>query len=556
MKCNRCGKEIDELEVFCSDCKNYLKEFSSRTEVRQLEELIIKQKEFEALENTKELVGLDKIVEEELEKKEIIQPQIQTNETVKNIVSDITRVDNDFIEIEKEEKRKKKIITIMSIIFGVLFIISGVLLILFILLDKQEKPEENVPEVVIEFEKAINAYGDKVKEVVEEYINTNKDIPTWQYVIENVEYNRYEVECLNHIIYEDGNIYLSDCTVNNEATDYIYGEEQEEKKEGKKITIYKENYNGFWVYLNESNKNSVEAGFITCKSEECSYVSAYDKFVLVKENNEYYLYDYTNNSINFGPFDLNNEYDTLVHNNELYGIIYRQENQNNIYNVKTSKILKNIKGSVLPGEMGFDPTIMYKYNYAVLVNDEKNNFVNLKTGNISYTIKENIIDFVENESKKIVYIVTLTNNDKYKIYNSTGKALFSGKEYSNYILDSNNLLIATETSFKVYDTDLKLIIKSNDYDQILGLYSDCVIALKDNDLIILNIEDKEYTKFEDVWDSDNNIFYNNLSGKKDGKIIITVENKKIPYGTQGNAIEYYYDLATKESGFTEKISVE
>ena len=86
MKCNRCGKEIDELEVFCSDCKKYLKEFSSRTEVRQLEELIIKQKEFEALENTKELVGLDKIVEEELEKKEIIQPQIQTNETVKNFL--------------------------------------------------------------------------------------------------------------------------------------------------------------------------------------------------------------------------------------------------------------------------------------------------------------------------------------------------------------------------------------------------------------------------------------------------------------------------------------
>ena len=45
------------------------------------------------------------------------------------------------------------------------------------------------------------------------------------------------------------------------------------------------------------------------------------------------------------------------------------------------------------------------------------------------------------------------------------------------------------------------------------------------------------------------------SVKRNG-IYIIVENKKIPYGTQGNCIEYYYNLTTKESGFTEKISVE
>lgn len=556
MKCNRCGKEIDELEIFCDDCKKHLKEFSSRKQVNEFEELIENNKKLNDLENTKELVDLDKLVEEELVKEEIIEENNKKvendfeKESVKEVVKDIAREDSEFSDIEKEEKKKKKIIIIVSIV--IVLILIAILLILF--LGKKDKEEE--PKVVIDYEKAINAYGDSVKEVVDEYIRTNEDIPTWQYVLENVKYSRYKVECSNHVIYTDGNIYLSECMVNNKTTKYTYGLEQEEVKEGKKITIYKENYNGFWVYLSESNKDSTEVGFITCKSEECSYISAYERYVLIKENNEYYLYDYTNNTINFGPFNLNNEYDTLVHNNELYGIIYKEENQNNIYNVKTSKVLKNIKGVVLPGEMGYDPTIMYKYNYVILVDNKINNFINLKTGNISYKIEENIVEFIENESKKIVYIVTITDNNKYKIYNSTGKSLFGGKEYSNYTLDSNNLLVATETNFKVYDTDLKLISESKNYDQILGIYSDSVIAVKDNDLIILNIEDQEYTKFGDAFDSTNNIFYNNLSGKKDNKIVVTIENKKIPYGTQGNGIEYYYDLTTKESGFTEKTSVE
>jgi len=557
MKCNRCGKDIDELEIFCDDCKKHLKKFSSRKEVDELEELIENQKKLNDLENTKELVNLDKLVEEELVKEEIIETKnedktqvIEQIENVKDVVKDIAREDSEFSDIEKEENKKKKIIIIISIILGVLILIS---ILLVLVLGKKDKEES---KVVIDYEKAINAYGDSVKNLVLDYIEKNEEIPTWQYVIENIEYNRYEVDCTNHIIYTDGNIYLSQCKVNRKTTKYTYGEEQEEVKEGKKINIYKEDYDGYSVYSSKSSKNSKEVGIVTCESEECSYINAFNQFVLIKENDEYYLYDYTNNSLNFGPFNLNNEYDILVHNNELYGIIYNQENQINIYNVKTSKVLKNIKGILLSGEMGFDPTIMYKYDYAILVDNGKNNFVNLKTGNVSYKVDENIVEFIENESKKLVYIITITTNNKYKIYNSTGKTLFDGKEYLHYVLDSNNLLVSTENNFKVYDANLKLKKQSKEYDKILGLYSNCVIVSKDNDLIMLSIEDEVYTIFEDVWNDDNNIFYYNLSGRKDDRIIITIENKKIPYGTQGNAIEYYYNLSTKESGFTEKISVE
>lgn len=548
MKCNRCGKEIEETEIFCSDCKKYLKEFSSKSDVEVLEELIEEQKNFSDLENTKELVNLDKLVEEEIQKQETQDEEIVVFEPKSQ--EKIEEIKEELKEIEpKQKNNKKKLILIIGIITIVLIsIIVSVLLLL-----NKEEPEE-YKEVVIDYEKAINAYGDNIKEIVEKYLDKNGELPTWQYILEEIDYDRYEVECSIHNVYKDGSIYLSGCKVDGKKTKHTYGTETEETKEGKKVNVYKLDYNGYIIYTEIDEDSSTLAGTVTCKREECTYISAYDKYVLIEELEEYYLYDYTNDSLNFGPFKLNNELDVLSHGNTLYGIIYIEENKNNIYNVQTGKILKNVKGFLLPGQMDLDPTIMYKYNYAIFVNEGKNEFVNLKTGNISYTIKENILSFIE--KNKIVYITTVTKNNKYKIYNSNGKALFEGKEYVNFIIGENNFLVSTENNFKVYDRNLNLDVNSKIYDKILGLYQDFVVVVKDNNLIILNIDDKEYVTFENVWDDSNNVFHYNLTTKLDNRISVIIEDKKMPVGNGYTGIEYYYDIKTKTSGFIEKMVIE
>ena len=63
MKCNRCGKKIDDLEIFCSACKKHLKEFTTKKQVNELEELIENQKNFDDLENTKELSSIYIVVD-------------------------------------------------------------------------------------------------------------------------------------------------------------------------------------------------------------------------------------------------------------------------------------------------------------------------------------------------------------------------------------------------------------------------------------------------------------------------------------------------------------
>ena len=550
MKCNRCGKEIEETEIFCNDCKKYLKKFSSRSDVEVLEELIEDQKNLTDLENTKELVNLDKLVEEELEKEETVEDKTLVFESNKEEVEEIkeTReeLNKEVIEEPKKEKNnKKKLVIIISIVSIVLI---GLIILLVLLLGK-DKPEEN-KEITIDYEKVINAYGDNITEIVEEYLEKNEEVPTWQYILEKVDYDRYEVECPIHNVYKDGSIYLSGCKVEGKKTKYAYGTLKEEIKEGQKVNVYKLDYNGYIVYTGINEASSTLAGTVTCKTEECTYINAYDKYVLIEEENEYYLYDYTTDSLNFGPFKLNNEYDVLVSDNVLYGILYNEENTNNIYNVQTGKTLKNVKGILLPGEMDFDPTIMYKYNYVVLVNEGKNEFVNLKTGNVSYTIKESILSFTE--KNKIVYITTLTSNNKYKIYNSNGKALFDGKEYIDFIINEDNFLVSTENNFKVYDNKLNVEVNSKTYDKVLGLYQDFVVVVKNNNLIFLNIEDKEYVTFETVWDDSTSLFHHDLTRKLDNRISVIIENKKVPSGTIGNSIEYYYDIKTNTSGFIEK----
>ena len=544
MKCNRCGIEIEETEVFCKDCKKVFKKISSKSKVEELEELIENQKELTELENTKELINLDSLVEEEIKQEEAVENKTKSIDIVEELIINKDSDKEDIIDEFKEKKSKKGLIIIISIISLIIVIVT--LLLVF------SNKKNNNNEIILDYKKIINEYGDSIVEVINEYKKDNEDIPTWKYVKENLKYDKYKVICATHDIYSNGSIYLASCKVDNKKTHYTYGKEIEEIKEGKKINVYKESYDGYTGYLSESNNHTTLLGTVTCETEICEFVSAFDKYVIIKENNQDYLYNYTDDSLVFGPFKLDR---ILVNNNILYGIIYKENNVSNIYSILSNKVLSNIKGTLLEEGVNFNPSIMYKYNYVIMQNNNRNDFINLKTGNVSYSINETIGEFIEDSSKKIVYIKAYTKTpDKFKIYNSNGKSLFNGEEYSNFIL-GKNILISNSTNFKVYDLDLKLKTSSNTYDEIIDFNEDFVLATKDSNLMILDLKDNVLASFEDSWNKYNYIYHKDLTIKDNKGIYIIMENKKIPSGTKGRYIEYYYIYSTKESGVIEKISI-
>lgn len=547
MKCNRCGKEVDGDKVFCDECQKHLKNFSSRREVRELESLIEEHNNLNEFEKTIEINDLDKLVEEELLEKSIKTELEESNKLDDTIEKKAIKeeIKSEKIDSDKDLNISKKNNKLIFIIIGVVLFVIILIIIICMLFIKPKKDKK--PTIEIDYKSVINTYGDKVTVVTKEYSEKNDDIPTWNYVLENIDYKRYKVECNTHDIYKDGSIYLANCKVDNKKTRYTYGIQKKEENIGIKIEIYEKTKDELIFYSTDKSNNKV--GTITCKTDSCEFEQAFDKFALIKENNESYLYDYINDTLVFGPFIYRNELDLLYKNEILYGIVYNDENKRNIYNVNTGKILKNIAGEKLENNMNCNMDIMYKYNYVIFNENNENNFINLKTGNISYSISGNILNLIENKDEKIVYITAYTHDpNKFKVYNSNGKTLFDGKEYSDFRI-YKDFILSAKTNFSVYDSSFNLKTTSKTYDEILYINENYIVVTLDNKLLILDTSDNVLATFDNVWDNTNS-FNSILSKEKtvDGKtgIYLVFENN-----ITNKYTAYYYIPSTKESGFIE-----
>lgn len=556
MRCKNCNKIIDEYEIFCDDCKKELKKSATRSDIKELERLI-SDSNINRLDDTIELNDLSSLTQNEnlitLENTQVVDTTISDDKaedvkvTREEKNEDILNTDNENSELKmtREEKnltniaikkaKSKKVIIIITIIMALL-----VALFIFLILNRTPESDKRVE--VLDYEKIINDYGEKVSSIVTDYKDKNSSVPTWEEVLELLEYDKYNVECEIHSIYQDGTIYLNSCKVNNKKVRYSYGKEQDEQKEGKKLEIYKDSSS----YNNKGNGTLVAS--ITCNSQDCEFIAALDKYVIVTENGSYYLYNFESDTLEFGPFNLDQNYynNFIMHDGILYGIYYSESNTHNIYSIKASKVFKNISG-----ELESDYNLMLKYGYVVFKLNNSHNFINMKTGNISYKIENNIGKFIEDKKNNIVYITSYLNNiNKFKLYNSNGKLLFDGEEFSNVNLYDEGLMVSTDKSFKLYDSKLNLKIKSKDYELLLGIYDKFIVVLDNQSLNLVNINDKLITVLFDKYDKYSFNFLSESSGYEtidNNKILyILLENKSIPTSEDGHIIKISYNLKTEE----------
>lgn len=547
MRCNNCGKEIEEYETFCDECKKILKNSSSREEVKELERLIEEQKKLNDLDATKVLEDLENLVAEKLEEendketldgltKQIdLENIIQvTNDEIKEPVEDkkiesreeLKKEEN---ELKTKKNRKKLIIIISSVVIALILIV--VLILIF-------KPKNKDSESKIDYKKIINDYGKSVEKLVATHMTDNEDVPTWNDISSEIKYKDYKVVCSVHDIYKDGNIYLDKCKVDGKSTKYTYGKKQE-NKETIKLTIYESN----GTYNTESGR---EVGIITCKTEACSTKEIYDTYSIVKEDDGDYIYNYKEDILVFGPFKFD---DKLARGSNLYGVMYRENGQNNIYSLVSNKSLKNINGSLYLGT-GNELNVLYKYSYVILKSSNKYNFVSLKTGNVSYSITGTSLGIFNEDSKNNLVNIIAYNGKKVKLYNSNGKALLDGEEFDSYGEYNGNYLFKSGTNYLICDSKLNTKFNSKKYDKTLGVYKDYIVVIDKNHLEILDTNGGLLAKFEDEWNT-NYEYKEALSGwstyeNKYG-LYLTVENKSIP----GYTRKYYYIKDTKEKGVIE-----
>lgn len=467
MKCKRCLKEIEETENYCEECKKAENQFN---------QLVEENIELNKLEITKEVEELHQLNDDNFELVEI-----------KDELKDIVKIDD-----EEEKNNIKKIIIIIASIFSV--VVSILVCLLFFKNDSKEVEEEK-----INYKKVLNEYGKFLEGYILDYITENDVVPTWDILIQSIDYSNYKIVCNVHEIYEDGSIYLNECEIDNDDIKYSFGIWKQPK--GKEINIYKNtDQNNFFIYTEE--ESDTLAGSLICKTDSCEFISAYEEYALIKENDAHYLYNYLNNDIVFGPFNLiDEEKNILAYENILYGILYNENNKQNIYSIKTDKSSDNIDGNLLIEGYSFNPKLMYKYGYAMFETNKGTSFISLNTGKVSYTISDGIYNFMESNDNKIVYITTLnSSNSKKIIYNSNGKKLFNGKEYNDFKIYNDEIIIYDDNKFYKYDLNLKLSLTSKNYDKILNLYEDIFVVINDGYLELVDINDNILVNFDFEWD--------------------------------------------------------
>ncbi len=228
MKCKNCGKQIDDNEIFCSECKNKMRYSSSGEEVNELEKLIQDQEEINKLEDTIELVNLESLENEDIDK-DLDETTSITREEYKKemeLKSKEKINDNDNLDNSKKNKKKKNKIIIIISILSILLITTVITLMLVLSKGQSSKKE------VIDYKEILKEYGKLLEKNASEYISLNETVPTWSKLTTLTNYEKYKIVCDNHNIYNDGNIYLSSCKVNGKKIEYSYGKEYIEVPKG------------------------------------------------------------------------------------------------------------------------------------------------------------------------------------------------------------------------------------------------------------------------------------------------------------------------------------
>ncbi len=196
-------------------------------------------------EDTKRLDQIDDLKEDD---------QLETVEEIKEEKKEEVKEENKVEESTPEQKESpKKKNKLPFIVLAAVLVLILIIILLHFLLPKKEEVKVSKEDTLskAEQEKIITGYGDALKGIVSIYYDKQKILLEYDNAVDLVKYD-YEVKCSEHEIYEDGSVYLNQCTINDKKTSYSYGKKQEKKEEEKPVI----SDGDIKVYVSKSNKKT------------------------------------------------------------------------------------------------------------------------------------------------------------------------------------------------------------------------------------------------------------------------------------------------------------
>lgn len=477
------------------------------------------------LEKTKEIDTITDISDEKLEEDcEVIDDDktiVGDKIVEENIVNDKVLEDNND-DKENKSKCKKKIIIILSCLIVLL-------LLIWLCLDiKKNKDKEKIKDDVYnqselsekEKENKIKSYGKKLEKVISDYYKENNVLLSYDEALKLIK-NDDDISCSIHEIYDDGGVYLSDCSFGGKKTKYSYGE----KRQVNEPTEIVEDNTKINVYINKSTGKATLTKPTNIKDYDIYVVDCgriYQNATLF-ENTQYVLYQTSD---------------------------YYMQLKNYVTN---KKILENVSyKAILP----FKNKDSYDTKYLAVLIDNKWGIYNLDTGKVIVAASyDGFSNGSNNGTAGPMEMITPVKNNlviaykgqKYGVVDYTSGVEVIPFTYSNISKVGDYLYASVEYGLNgvIYDLDGKIVIDKK-YNNIYGITNgNYILVNKDNRIVLVNISGRVLFDFGDA------------TGL--GKLNFMIENNgelffqfHLAEDTE-NCKEYIYNLSTG-NGSTDEVS--
>ncbi|MBQ9019354.1 MAG: hypothetical protein IJ097_03515 [Bacilli bacterium] len=364
-------------------------------------------------------------------------------------------------KIDKNDKKKNRLP--IFIITGVILLILIIILII-VLIPKKEEKKQSVSKKLSKNEQKeiIKGYGDALKGIFAVYYEKQNVMLEYNDAIKLVDYD-YKVKCRVHEVYEDGSIYLNNCSINNKNTKYSYGKKQE--KEEKKISddaikVYVSKKNGNIVLNKPNNIDDYDIYSFEIDGK-------YSDLTLLGNNSDYIFYtdeNYNVHMINFKtgkkvldylnyasvlPIKTNGNYDTkyiAIKMNDKWGIYNISNNERVVshkYDSVTPTLSMGVSGPAVEVNT-LDDGVIAVVNYA------KSSDSISQYGVINYRTGEEII---KQEYKQMLksgnYIWSIDNYDGGHIFDYKGEEYLNNYNKIYWAVDGKYILVNDNDDIKV-----------------------------------------------------------------------------------------------------------
>ncbi len=404
--------------------------------------------------------------------------------------------------------------------------------------------EEELPKEEIDANGLVLEYGAKVEEYIQTYQKEEGKFPTVEDALANVTLENHDIQCATLDIHEDGKIYLEGCTVDGSLDSYSYGTKEEVK--GKTLDIYKGKNQYGVIYNFESFDKASKVGTVTCQTDHCEGVVAYNQYAIVEEDG-LAVYDYQNNTL---VFQLNEkEYDqyiTIGSDETFYGFYYQLGDENTLYSISSRKKIHQVAGQWC--ESGPDDGLYLGMNkgYVYFITGNSTSVFDMKSGSLVTSLTGKLYD-IQSVDDVTLYYLTIDNSEKTRVYQEDGTAMFQGKSFDSFYVVKGNYITVENNAFTVYGTNQKSIYTSKNYDKVSAVYADYVVVLEGTNLELIDYNGNIVHTFITDWKEDQYHFHPMLSGwyTDNGKngIYLVIEDNQV---TKEEVLQQYPDMTKEE----------